>query len=200
MELSRLTEILRDGCDEVYQTLHEENGVVTVKEMDGLIRDITNHFNVFEGEGGQAIQALRSAGNTFILDFVIEQVPKAWERVTVSKKKREALGQSVLKFVESYEDPSLDVIRLTTYVAIPNGEVMEETRIWFAKCPQAAREWGNFLRAILLVVFVLSIKAGTWGAATAAAGLALWNSATACVNEIVPDQARLHARCAYTYA
>ena len=91
----------------------------------------------------------------------------------------------------------MDPVALATFTSIPNGQVMASICLeFFARHPNAAKSWGQWTRALLVVLWGFTAT-GDVEAITGVEALAMWTQATTVINQVLqglPTSARLQMR------
>lgn len=205
MELQQLTDSLLEAAENVNEVLMEGRGPTTRAQMKTAILDVTSFFEKATGEMTLALAGLSMTSKSYFMDILIEHKPDICFFV-VPMTRKVALSQGIVQMVSSYSNKEVEnFIDHATRVAMTNGENMEDMKLWFAKHPGAGRNWGNMIRAVMVVIWTLTADDKTDDTGdylddvTGQEAINLWNKATRAANSVLPLQARLHPRRADPY-
>ena len=199
VDLPRLFAMLRESGQQIMQSVAQGNGDLTADELREILVDVTNNYE--DHEVGLAMLLIMSQNRTYFMDCIMQFDPTVWH-MQVSAARREALGQSGFHFITAYHESAtstdaMDPVAAATFRSIPNGQVMASICLdFFAVHPNAAKSWGQWTRALLVVLWGFTAT-GDVEAITGVEALAMWTQATTVINQVLqglPISARLQMR------
>ena len=187
VDLPRLYAMLMEGGQLVMQSVAQGNGALTAHELREILIDVTNNYE--DHEVDIAMVLIMQQNKTYFMDCIMQVESHVWH-MQVSVARRAALGQSEFDFLTAYHDSAtsqdaVDPVAYATYVSIPNGSVMGSICLdFFARHPDAAKSWGSWTRALLLVLWGFTAD-GDVDAITGIEALSMWTQATEVINELL---------------
>ena len=199
VDLPRLYDMLMESGEQLMRGVAQGNGVLTADELREILVDMTNNYE--DHEVAVAMLLIMSQNRTYFMDRIMEVEPAVWT-MQVSVLRRTALGQSEFDFIKAYNESAMsaeavDPVAQATFLSIPNGSVMASIGLeFFARYPNAAKSWGRWTRALLVVLWGFTAT-GDVEAITGVEALAMWTQATTVINEVLqglPTSARLQMR------
>ena len=199
MELPDLGERLLEAAEHVNAELGNGDGEITSGEMKDVILDVSMHFDSDDNEMQRVWLTLMNVPNldTFFMESLKEKYPEIWN-MRVAKARMDALSQGFSSFVRDWANKETeDIIDQATRVSMTNGSYMGDIDLFFSKHQSAGRNWGNMIRATLVVLWMLTADEDHWEDVTGVEALELWQKATEAANRVLPDHCLLDPRRAY---